>query len=158
ALDMEKSRSFGVVTKNAKLVNEATKLFSADFDRQPYVPGCDRLVVSPENAREGLARFLTGARKELLIYDPKVSDDAMLRIIAGRIKKGVAVGVSGRVESKWAVPCDKYPGKRLHMRAIIRDGKRAFLGSQSLRRLELEKRREIGIIITDEQVVTQMKE
>jgi len=158
ALDMEKSRSFGVVTKNAKLVNEATKLFSADFDRQPYVPGCDRLVVSPENAREGLARFLTGARKELLIYDPKVSDDAMLRIITGRIKKGVAVRVIGRVESKWAVPCDKYPGKRLHMRAIIRDGKRAFLGSQSLRRLELEKRREIGIIITDEQVVTQMKE
>ena len=158
ALDMEKSRSFGVVTKNAKLVNEATKLFSADFDRQPYVPGCDRLVVSPENAREGLARFLTGARKGLLIYDPKVSDDAMLRIITGRIKKGVAVRVIGRVESKWAVPCDKYPGKRLHMRAIIRDGKRAFLGSQSLRRLELEKRREIGIIITDEQVVTQMKE
>ena len=43
------------------------------------------------------------------------------------------------------------------MRAIIRDGRRAFLGSQSLRRLELEKRREIGVIITDDEVVAQMR-
>jgi cardiolipin synthase A/B len=157
-LDIEKSRSFGVVTKNEKLVNEATKLFTADFDRQPYTPGNDRFVVSPENAREVLARFIGGARKQLLIYDPKVSDDAMLKIISERIKAGVDVRVIGKVESKWKVKSEKYPGKRLHIRAIIRDGKRAFMGSQSLRRLELEKRREVGIVITDEDVVAQMKE
>jgi len=156
-LDIEKSRSFGVVTKNEKLVNEATKLFTADFDRQPYAPGNDRFVVSPENAREVLARFLGGARKQLLIYDPKVSDDAMLKIITERIKAGVDVRVIGKVESKWNVKSEKYPGKRLHIRAIIRDGKRAFLGSQSLRRLELERRREVGLIITDDSVVRQMQ-
>ena len=53
---------------------------------------------------------------------------------------------------------EKFPGKRLHVRAIIRDGKRAFVGSQSLRRLELEKRREVGVIVTDERVVRQMQE
>ena len=36
-------------------------------------------------------------------------------------------------------------------------GKRAFLGSQSLRKLELEKRREVGIIVTDESVVREMR-
>ena len=40
----------------------------------------------------------------------------------------------------------------------MRDGKRAFIGSQSLRRLELEKRREVGVIITDEEVVAQMQQ
>jgi hypothetical protein len=34
--------------------------------------------------------------------------------------------------------------KRLHVRAIIVDGRRAFLGSQSLRRIELDERRETG--------------
>ncbi|MBW8862724.1 MAG: phosphatidylserine synthase, partial [Acidobacteria bacterium] len=155
-LDIEKSRSFGIVTKNDKLVNEATKLFTADFDRQPYTPGSGRFVVSPENARDVLAKFLSGARKELLIYDPKVSDDAMLKIITERKKAGVDVRVIGKVESKWDVKTEKYPGKRLHIRAIIRDGSRAFLGSQSLRRLELEKRREVGVIVTDEEVVAQM--
>jgi cardiolipin synthase len=157
-LDIEKSRSFGIVTKNDKLVNEATKLFTADFDRQPYTPGSGRFVVSPENARDVLAKFLSGARKELLIYDPKVSDDSMLKIITERKKAGVDVRVLGKVESKWDVKNEKYPGKRLHIRAIIRDGSRAFLGSQSLRRLELEKRREVGVIVTDEEVVAQMKE
>jgi cardiolipin synthase A/B len=157
-LDIEKSRSFGIVTKNEKLVIEATKLFTADFDRQPYAPGSGRFVVSPENARDVLSKFLSGARKELLIYDPKVSDDSMLKIITERKKAGVDVRVIGKVESKWDVKTEKYPGKRLHIRAIIRDGKRAFLGSQSLRRLELEKRHEVGVIVTDEEVVAQMKE
>ena len=156
-LDIEKSRSFGVVTKNKKLVAEAAKLFGSDFDRLPYVPGCGRFVVSPENARDVLSHFLAGAKKQLLIYDPKVSDDAMLRIISGRIKAGVDVRVIGKVDAKWNVKSERFPGKRLHTRAIVRDGNRAFVGSQSLRRLELEKRRELGVIITDEDVVQQIQ-
>jgi phosphatidylserine/phosphatidylglycerophosphate/cardiolipin synthase-like enzyme len=145
-----------VISKNDKLVNEATKLFMADFDRLPYIPGYERLVVSPENARERLGRFITGAKKYLYIYDPQVSDDAMLRLITERIKAGVDVRIIGRVESKWNVKSEKFPGRRLHIRAIIRDGNRAFVGSQSLRRLELEKRREVGVIVTDEAVIKQM--
>jgi phosphatidylserine/phosphatidylglycerophosphate/cardiolipin synthase-like enzyme len=157
-LDMLKSRSFGIITKNERLVNEATKLFIADFDRLPYTPGYERFVVSPENARERLGKFISGARRQLLIYDPQVSDDAMLRLITERIKAGVDVRVIGRVESKWNVRSEKHPSKRLHIRAIIRDGERAFVGSQSLRRLELEKRREVGIIVTDDQIVNEMLE
>lgn len=157
ALDIAKSRSFGVVTKNRKLVAEATKLFEADFERQPYMSGYERFVVSPENARDRLAKFIKGARKQLLIYDPKVSDDAMLKIITDRMKDGVEVKILGKVEAKWNIKHEKFPGKRLHVRAIIRDGERAFVGSQSLRRLELEKRREIGVVVTDGSVVREMK-
>ena len=157
-LDIARSRSFGVISKNRKLVAEASKLFMADFDRLPYSPGYERLVVSPENARERLSRFIKGARRQLLIYDPQVSDDSMLRLIAGRVKLGVDVRIIGKVQSQWNLRSERYPGRRLHTRAIIRDGRRAFLGSQSLRRLELEKRREIGVIVTDVNVVRQMQE
>ena len=158
SLDMAKSRSFGVITKNKKLVAEAQKLFEADFERQPYVPGNDRFVVSPENAREQLARFIKGARRQLLIYDPKPTDDAMLRLLAERQNAGVELKIMGKVESKWHLKYEKFPGKRLHVRAIIRDGRRAFVGSQSLRKLELEKRREVGVIVTDQAVVRELKE
>jgi cardiolipin synthase A/B len=157
--DMEKSRSFGVISQNAKLVSEAVKVFSADFDRQPYVPSQDRLVVSPENSRERLAQFIKGAKRELLIYDPKATDDAMLRIVEERMAAGVDVKLIGRIEAKWNhIPNERYPGKRLHVRAIIRDGRRAFVGSQSLRRLELDKRREIGVLVNDQGVVDEMRE
>jgi cardiolipin synthase A/B len=157
-LDMEKSRSFGIITKHKRLVNEAMKLFEADFERQPYSPGYDRFVVSPENARDRLAAFLKGARKQILIYDPQVCDDAMLRILTERIKAGVEVKIIGSVEAKWNIRGEPFPGKRMHVRAMVRDGKRAFVGSQSLRRLELENRREVGIIITDSEVVGQLQQ
>jgi phosphatidylserine/phosphatidylglycerophosphate/cardiolipin synthase-like enzyme len=38
---------------------------------------------------------------------------------------------------------------RLHVRAIIRDGTRAFVGSQSLKKEELDSRREVGVVITN---------
>jgi cardiolipin synthase len=64
--------------------------------------------------------------------------------------------VIGRVEAKWGLKGEKLPGRRLHVRAIVRDGSRAFVGSQSLRKLELEKRREVGVIVADPKVVRQM--
>ena len=42
---------------------------------------------------------------------------------------------------------------RLHTRTIIRDGSQAFIGSQSLREVELGCRREVGIIFRDKKIV-----
>jgi hypothetical protein len=42
---------------------------------------------------------------------------------------------------------------RLHVRAMLRDGTHLFLGSQSLRRLELDSRRELGLIVRDRAIV-----
>jgi phosphatidylserine/phosphatidylglycerophosphate/cardiolipin synthase-like enzyme len=156
ALDIGKSRSFGIITRNRRLVQEALKLFEADFNRQPYSAAHDRFVVSPENARERLTQFIRGARRQLLIYDPKLSDDAILQLLCSRRNAGVDIRVLGKVEPKWDLKGEKLPGRRLHVRAIIRDGSRAFIGSQSLRKLELEKRREVGLIVDDAKVVRQL--
>ena len=51
-LDIERSRSFGIVTRDKRLVKEACALFTADTTRQPYTPGHDRFVVSPECSRK----------------------------------------------------------------------------------------------------------
>jgi phosphatidylserine/phosphatidylglycerophosphate/cardiolipin synthase-like enzyme len=56
------------------------------------------------------------------------------------------------------IPMKRLAGARLHVRAIVRDGRAAFLGSQSLKRLELDKRRELGIVVHNTKVVRQMTE
>ncbi|MGH9767847.1 MAG: phospholipase D-like domain-containing protein, partial [Blastocatellia bacterium] len=45
------------------------------------------------------------------------------------------------------------PLLRLHAQAIIRDGKEVFFGSQSLRKVELDQRREVGLIVGDAEAV-----
>ena len=155
-IDIDKSRSFGVVTTNRRVVNEAIRLFEADFNRHPYEPSLKSFLVSPENSRKELAALLRGAKKQLLIYDVHITDNAMIRILKERAKAGVEIRMMGRLEKKdLDVDIEKFPG-RLHARIIIQDGRRAFLGSQSLRRLELDGRREVGVIITDPKVVRQL--
>ena len=46
--------------------------------------------------------------------------------------------------------------RRLHARAIIRDGTRAFVGSQSLRTDELDNRREVGLLISNPTVTRRL--
>jgi phosphatidylserine/phosphatidylglycerophosphate/cardiolipin synthase-like enzyme len=155
-LDVEYSRCFGVVTRNPKLVAEAVKLFEADTKRQPYEPGVPSFIVSPVNARKQLTAFLKGAKKELLIYDPEISDPAMLRVLDERARAGVDIKVIGRLRGNLAIPARKLSIMRLHARTIIRDGAHAFIGSQSLRELELNARRELGLVFRDKKIAAKL--
>jgi phosphatidylserine/phosphatidylglycerophosphate/cardiolipin synthase-like enzyme len=151
--DIEHSRSFGLITRNRDAIREAVRLFDCDTTRQPYEAGSDGFVVSPVNARQALARFIGAARKEILIYDPKVSDRAMLRLLMERARAGVRVRVIGRVSGQGPeIAARKLANTRLHTRTMVRDGCWVFIGSQSLREAELDARREVGLIFRDSKV------
>lgn len=158
-LDVEKSRSLAVATKNKSIVSEAIKLFEADSTRQPYTAACDQLLVSPENARTSLAKFIRSAKKELLIYDMKVSDRQMIKLLQDRVKAGVDVRIIGKVGKRGVgLTSEKMPGMRQHVRAMLRDRKELFLGSMSLRALELDKRREVGVVVKERAAARQFRE
>lgn len=157
SLDMERSRSFGIVTHSRGPVQEALRLFEADRKRVAYKPRSRALVVSPAGARQQLAAFLRRARHEILIYDPSVSDPAMIRILEERARAGVTVRVIGRLARRNSkIESRKLSRLRLHTRTIVRDGRYGFVGSQSLRAAELDTRREIGIIFGDRKAVARI--
>ena len=155
-LDIDKSRSFAISTRDRRAVADAVKLFTADSCRQSYVPGRSHLVVSPETARTALTAFIKGARRQLCIYDLKVHDAAIVKLLNERAKAGVDVRVIGAIKgaSDHVRVCK--PGMRLHVRAIVRDGLRAFVGSQSLRKEELASRREVGLLVNNPTVARRL--
>jgi phosphatidylserine/phosphatidylglycerophosphate/cardiolipin synthase-like enzyme len=156
--DIEKSRSFGLVTKNRRLAQEATKLFEADAKRQTYEVGCSNLIVSPLNARKQLASFIKGAKNELAIYDPRVSDRTILRLLRERADANVSVRIIGWASGRQnTIAVQQLTDIRLHARCIIRDRKAVFIGSQSLRELELDSRRELGMICRARSIVTALR-
>jgi cardiolipin synthase len=158
-IDIEKSRSMGIATKNPRLVQEAVSLFQADSTRQLYTAGHERVLVSPENARSGLARFIKGARKELLVYEMKISDKHMIALLNERARAGVDIRVIGKMTKKSdEIKITKMQDMRLHLRAMLRDGQDLFVGSQSLRALELDKRRELGMIVKDRRLSRRFRE
>ncbi len=156
--DIEHSRSFGVITGRPSIVHEAGLLFEADAKRQPYESGCDSLVISPVNARKLLSGFIAGAKNELLIYDPKVSDRAMARLLGQRAAAGVDIRLIGRLTRKIpGVKVRRLAQMRLHARTMVRDGQAAFIGSQSLRAIELDERRDVGLIFRDPKAVSKLR-
>ena len=155
-LDIDHSRGFGVVTSRPTCLQEAAKLFKADCTRTTYRPKVESFVVSPENSRRVLGSFLTRAKKQLLIYDPMISDRGMMKILQERAEAGVEIKVIGRVSGRASFEVQKLAGTRLHTRTIIRDRRQAFVGSQSLRAPELDSRRELGLVVQDPKVVKQL--
>jgi cardiolipin synthase len=152
------SRSFGLITRNPDLVQEAERLFEADLKRQTYTPGLKTFLVSPVNARQELSRFIEGAGRELLIYDPEISDPQMIRLLRGRARSGVEIRIIGRVsKSSRKIGPSGLMRMRFHTRTIIRDRDAAFIGSQSLREAELDRRRELGLIVYERDIVHSLR-
>ncbi len=153
-LDIHHSRSFGMVTEETALVNEAVRLFEIDTLRQPGKTDFEHFIISPINARERLTSFILGAEKQLLIYDDKLSDALIIRHLEVLSESGIDIKVIGEMEKRAkGIEVKKIPGLHLHTQAIIRDRNHVFFGSQSLRKVELEERREIGLITSNKAAV-----
>lgn len=157
--DAKRCRSFGIFTKHRTSVQEALRLFEADCRRRVHVPSArSRLVVSPVSARRVLERFLRAARRDLVIYDARIRDPAMVRILQERSRKGVHVRVIGKAgKLNGNIEVRPLRGLRLHVRAIVRDGTSAFVGSQSLRKQDLDRRREVGLIVSNPDVTRALR-
>jgi cardiolipin synthase A/B len=149
-LDIHHSRAFGVVTDDKPMLADAIALFEADSQKKTYAPEQERLIISPLNARARLLAFIHGAEKQLLIYDEKLSDAQIIRLLRRHAAAGIDVKIIGHVDVRAKeLQVRKLPELEHHAQVIIRDLKTAFLGSQSLRRPELDSRREAGLIVTD---------
>jgi phosphatidylserine/phosphatidylglycerophosphate/cardiolipin synthase-like enzyme len=156
--DLTNTRSFGIQTRDRRAVQDALKLFECDMTKQPFsATRSSPLVVSPETARQSLERFIGGARSRLAIYDGRLDDPMFVKLIKQRAAAGVQVQVIGKAPRLAEhIQVRQLKGLRLHVRAIIRDGNRVFVGSQSLRRAELNNRREVGLIIANPAVSRRM--
>jgi phosphatidylserine/phosphatidylglycerophosphate/cardiolipin synthase-like enzyme len=158
--DIKRCRSFGIATKDRKSVQEALRLFEADCTRQAYTPSAkSNLVISPDGARIVLERFIREARRDLAIYDARIQDSVIMSLLEERARKGVQVRVLGGIRgASGEIEVRQLKGLRLHVRAIVRDGTRAFVGSQSLRKQDLDKRREVGLIVGNPGVTRALKQ
>ena len=105
-----------------------------------------------------LTAFIKGAKRQLLIYDVNLQDPVFIKLLEQRAAAGVDVRVIGQCKACRGIDVRPLHSMRLHVRALVRDGVCAFVGSQSLRRLELDKRREVGVLIMNGVVARQIRD
>src|SRR5262245_13918801 len=156
--DLSKRRSMGIITRKRKLVMEAMKLFEADATRQAFTSTAPDLVISPINARARLEKLIRSSKKSLRIYDPQAIDGPLLRLLKKKAEDGVEVRIIGKVGKAGAtLRVEALPELEVHLRAMLRDDTELYIGSQGMRTIELDRRREVGIVLRDRTAIKRFR-
>ncbi len=147
------ARDFGVLIRDERITTELNRLFDADWRRDMFLPGDFPLVISPFNSRAKLTNLIQSARRTIRILDAKLKDDAIIALLKKKAAEGCDVKIIGKDLDYGSEP-DHFRVRqlgrfKLHAKCIIIDGERFFIGSQNLRPVSLDQRREVGIIIED---------
>lgn len=158
------TRDFGVILYDDETTSELNRLFDADWNDAAFAPQSkSNLLVSPYTSRVGMEALLRSARKSIHLWDAKVEDPSILKILREKVAAGLDVRVLGDDKSPFGTGSGE-PGFKaitrfkLHAKCILVDGEVASVGSMNLRTQSFDRRREVAIIVRDEHLVKKLSE
>lgn len=155
------ARDFGILLRDPTITEELNRLFDADWHNQNYKPGDVPLVISPHNSRKKLIKLIGSAAKTIRIMDAKLVDSEVLSLLMRKAATGCDIKIISRDAFYNEVVPGLYVRKlaryKLHAKCIVVDSRHFFVGSQNLRPVSLDKRREVGIIIEDAEMARRIE-
>ncbi len=171
------TRDYGIITRDPHHVAQITEVFNADWEHRDWSCSTyEGLLWSNSNSRYHMAQFIDAAEHHLDIQHPKYVDTTILDRIAAAADRGVKVHVlcggrhgisdwdildtfaSLRTLRRFGVKVHKQKNLRVHAKLLIADNRHALVGSMNIDRSAFDLRRELGITITDPDVVSRLKE
>ena len=173
-----KNREYGIIDTNTQDVQEVTNIFNADWNRTPPVLHDSNLVVSPINSRTAFTTLINSTHKTLLIEAEEMQDSEIEQAIVNAAQRGVKVQVilpsassspssdtTGdsnsegiNAISRAGIQIEEDPRLYMHAKIIIADGQRAFVGSENISTASLEHNRELGILVSDQNVLNTLQQ
>jgi cardiolipin synthase len=162
SIDLE--RNFVARVADPDDVATLVALFDADWDRLTPALDCTRLLVSPVNARERVLALIDSATTTLTIESMQFADAEVRSHVAARQAAGVAVRailadtawIDANVEGAAYLAARGIEARSIphcHVKAMVADGVRAYLGSENLSQTSLSRNREVGLVVTEPDAV-----
>lgn len=168
----ETSRDFGVLDSDSADVTAIENTFTNDWKNgnTPAPLGTD-LVWSPGSETDMLLA-INSATKTLDVYNEEMADQKVTDALIRAAGRGIVVRVvmtysTGNKQVfnqliKGGVQLKTFGGGKhtlyIHAKMIFVDGTEAFLGSENFSENSLQKNRELGLFITDKDVLASLKE
>ncbi len=171
------NREYGIIDTNGQDVQAVSAIFNADWNRSSPQINDPNLVVSPVNSRSAFEALIKSARKTLLIEAEEMQDSAIEQAIVSAGRRGVQVQVilpspsssssastgdsnsSGiSTISQAGVQVKEDPRLYMHAKMMLVDGQRAFVGSENISTASLENNRELGILVSDQNVLSTLQQ
>ena len=167
------SRDFLVTDTNRADISAITAVFAADFTHRSIHPsdGSD-LVWSPTDSEDKMLALINGAHSSLRIYSEEMGDTTIEKALIKAAKRGVDVQVcgenaDGEYDSAFTKLADagihisyysSSTGFYIHGKVIEADygkpGAKLFIGSENFSNTSLNDNRELGLIISNQTVMS----
>ncbi|HTR18685.1 MAG TPA: phospholipase D-like domain-containing protein [Candidatus Paceibacterota bacterium] len=163
-------RDFGVVDTDLNDVAAIKEAFDSDWDGNAIsAHSGDDLVWSP-HSREQLLALINDARTSLQIYNEEMADAGVVAALESAAARGVDVEIVMTYSSNWKPAFQALSDAGAHIRTykataplyihakvVIADGAQAFVGSENFSSTSLDQNRELGLILSDPDVVASLQ-
>lgn len=165
-----KNRDFFVEVVDSEIVDKLKELFILDFNHTQSWVFHPQLLVSPYSSRQKIEELLKSATKSIDFYFPYMTDRWLDEIFAQQRTEEVKIRwVVGQdyTDERWVELMNKAQSKnyilrtmkkpKLHAKAILVDEKYLYIGSINYSTYSLDENREVGIIISDTEVISKFQ-
>jgi phosphatidylserine/phosphatidylglycerophosphate/cardiolipin synthase-like enzyme len=171
------TRDFAVIENDANDIAAIETTFNADFKHSTVTPPTgDDLVWSPTNSQTKMLGVINGATKTLYVENEEMSDSAIVSALESAAKRGVSVVICMTNDDndyetefnalqKAGAKISTYPDNDtalyIHAKAILADygtsAANAFVGSENFSSASLTENRELGLITTNANILSQLE-
>jgi len=156
------NRDFFFFIKDSELLKSFVYIFENDFIWNKTSPYNTNLVLSPDYSRDKLEYMISWATSSLDIYFQYLKDEHMFSLLKQKAKEKIKINIIlsntasednykeiQELRDLWVnIKLIKSP--KIHAKAILVDKKYLFMWSENFSTYSLDKNREVGIIIKDE--------
>ena len=171
-----KNREYDIIDKNQQDVQGVIDIFNADWNRTTAQYNAPNLVVSPDNSRNDFKSLIASAQKTLIIEAEEMQDSDIEQALVSAAQHGVQVQVilpkgtssdsGGSDSNNSGIDTIKQGGVQvkedsqyyMHAKIIVVDGQKAFVGSENISTSSLDHNRELGLIISDTNVINTLQQ
>ena len=164
---IERERNFVATNADPADIADLLEIFEADWNATPLDLPCTRLLVAPINARQRLVDLIASATTTIDIESMQFADWGIRDAVKQRVLAGVQVRAL-LADPEWidanayaatyledlGVPVKWLP--HLHTKALIVDGKTAYVGSENFSQTSLDRNREVGLVVVEPQSIEPM--
>ena len=166
------NREYGIIDTNPRDAQAVSAIFTADWNRTTAQFNDPDLVVSPVNSRNDFNTLINSAHSTLFIEAEEMNDSDIEQALVNAAQRGVHVeiilpaaqGSSGDSNSagiatikQGGLQVREDPQLYMHAKIIVVDGKEAFVGSENISAQSLDQNRELGIIVSDANVLSRLQ-
>lgn len=159
-------RDFGILDTDLNDVTSIENVFESDWTNQKVLTNdADDLVWSPGSESDMLL-IINSAQKELDIYNEEMADARITQSLENASKHGVNVNIIMTYQTPFKAAMQELKdsgvhlhlfhgekGLYIHAKMIVADQAYAFLGSENFSYGSLEQNRELGIFLSDPEIV-----